>query len=86
MNAATPAMTSFQRQAHDAALTSNVAVGFLANAAVRDAAALARRGEFGKARYVLTRAGISISRLAGERFECSEEYLAGLERAGLGQP
>lgn len=79
-------MTPLQQQAHDAALTSSVAVGFLANAAVRDARKLAVGGELGKARYVLTRAGIRLARLAGERFECSPEYLAGLDAAGLGQP
>lgn len=82
----TQEMTPMQQQAHDAALTSNVAIGFLANAAVRDARKLARLGRFGEARYVLTRAGISISRLTGERFAHSEEYLTGLQRAGLGQP
>lgn len=79
-------MTPMQQQAHDAALTSDVAVGFLANAAVRDARKLVVDGRPGQARYVLTRAGQRLARLAGERFICSPEYLAGLERAGLGQP
>lgn len=79
-------MTSFQQNAHDAAYRSDVAIGFLANAAVRDARKLARGGDFGKARFVLTRAGMRLARLSGERFVCSEEYLTGLERAGLGQP
>jgi len=43
-------------------------------------------GRPGQARYVLTRAGQRLARLAGERFVHSEEYLSGLERAGLGQP
>lgn len=79
-------LTPFQQQASDAALTSNVAVGFLANAAVRDARKLAKLGSHGQAAYLLTRAGVRIARLAGEPFTHSEEYLAGLQRAGLGQP
>lgn len=79
-------MTPLQQQAHDAALTSDVAVGFLANAAVRDARKLVTTGSPGRADWVLTRAGMRLARLAGERFAYSEEYLAGLERAGLRQP
>lgn len=79
-------MTPLQQQAHDSALRSDVAVGFLVNAAVRDARKLTVEGRPGRASWVLTRAGMRIARLSGEPFKHSPEYLDGLEAAGLGQP